>query len=201
MIKYTHWISLNSTETPIRELGTRHLANAIAVVERNDPRYGVRNGAAYPGLLAEMVRRANAGDQEAIDHEVGAGRRSLSFTEKFRKARLNEDAWKSVVDGHAYDFKTSEKLRQSVEDGIKRHGFRATLFGTPLVPPGGPTGPTGPARVDVADDVRRAHARLDMYFGRLEDLRSRVSVIESGPKKRTTKKTKKPSTKRKAKRS
>lgn len=73
MIKADVWISLSGAETPIRDLDTNHLNNAIAVVERNDSRYGVKHGAALPALYAERKRRAQAGDWSAALYEFNAG--------------------------------------------------------------------------------------------------------------------------------
>jgi hypothetical protein len=58
MIKLDTWESLDGTQTPIVEMDTRHIINAIQVIERNDPRYGVKHGAALSSLLKEVERRA-----------------------------------------------------------------------------------------------------------------------------------------------
>lgn len=61
MIKLDTWESFNGTRTPITEMDDKHLNNAIACIERNDPRYGAKHGAALPALYAERDRRRAAG--------------------------------------------------------------------------------------------------------------------------------------------
>lgn len=68
MINTKVWYSLDGRITPIVELDTQHLVNAICCVERGDARYGVKHGAALPALRREVATRATRGDLEAVRH-------------------------------------------------------------------------------------------------------------------------------------
>ena len=64
-LKLDTWTSLDGSEKKVVEMDTIHLINAIRAVERNDPRYGVKHGAALPAMLAERKRRADSGNDPA----------------------------------------------------------------------------------------------------------------------------------------
>lgn len=54
------WYSLGGDVIKIVAMSTSHLQAAIALVQRNDPRYGPKHGAALPAMLRELNARQDA---------------------------------------------------------------------------------------------------------------------------------------------
>lgn len=100
MIDLKTWESFNGTKTPIAEMDTRHVINAIQVIERNDPRYGVKHGAVLPALLDEVKRRAvQAGPCTPLDKEAHDFLESRKTPEEklrdLNKQRMAGDAFRN----------------------------------------------------------------------------------------------------------
>ncbi len=105
------WYSLDGNVTAIKQMGNMHLRNAIACVERNDARYGVKHGVALPAMKAELKRR-----DEAMSKSIDDWSRyywSSSFTDPIRFVTVDPRRVSGVVDYKHVSGKT-------VEDRVKQ---------------------------------------------------------------------------------
>jgi hypothetical protein len=172
MINLKVWESFNGTQTPIAEMDTRHCINAIQVIERNDPRYGVKHGAALPALLAEVERRATRGEFSWIKNDDEAAR--FIASRKPASAPTKRSDWASPymgfdpggMAGHVFvaDMHIGRAVTKTVEQRLaeverKTHGATTIAL--------------------VDDSAGRAHRRIDTLEEQLRGFRPASSSVNA----------------------
>jgi hypothetical protein len=207
MINVKVWESFNGTRTPIAEMDTRHIINAIQVIERNDPRYGVKHGAALPALLAEVTGRATRDDVWRKDEEA---QRFIASRNPPRYVGFDPAGASGYAGVTMFEAGTLVAARITSPKMVEGVCIGKTLDGTPVHAPAGT-----PTIASIDDRAARAHRRLDRVdeafrglradpqrldamskelfdaVERIADLEARITAIETPPKRKPARKVRK----------
>lgn len=163
MINVKVWESFNGTQTPIAEMDTRHCINAIQVIERNDPRYGVKHGAALPALLAEVEGRARR-----TEGSWGYDKEARDFVLS-RKPAATRESPRVMSDFHVGDMvheRMSRAMRDTIDAGVYARfcSPRFVFAVDPATPP---------------KTVEHAHKRLDKQGDSIRDIHVKLGRVEA----------------------